>query len=42
MIFFKILQEFLLPSVFILFLLLIGLVFSFRKKKEKLGNCFYF
>ncbi len=42
MIFFKILQEFLLPSVFILFLLLIGLVFSFRKKKRKIGKLFLF
>jgi len=42
MIFFKILQKFLLPSVFILFLLLIGLVFSFRKKKRKIGKLFLF
>ena len=38
MIFFKILQEFLLPSVFIFVLILIGIILVFRKKRGKLGK----
>lgn len=38
MIFFKILQKFLSPSVFILILILLGLVFLFKFKKKKVGK----
>jgi len=38
MIFFKILQEFLLPSVFVFVLILIGIILVFRKKRGKLGK----
>ena len=38
MIIFKVLQEFLLPSIFILVLIIIGLIFLFRRKKQKIGK----
>jgi len=38
MILFRILQEFLLPSVFVFVLILIGIILVFRKKREKLGK----
>ena len=38
MMLFKILQEFLLPSVFVFVLILIGIILVFRKKREKLGK----
>jgi uncharacterized SAM-binding protein YcdF (DUF218 family) len=40
MILFKILQEFLVPSVFVLVLILIGIILIFRKKRGKLGRIF--
>lgn len=38
MIIFKVLQAFLSPSVFILALITIGLIFLFRRKKQKIGK----
>jgi len=38
MLLFKILQQFLLPSVFIFVLILIGIILIFRKKRGKLGK----
>jgi len=38
MLLFKILQEFLLPSVFVFVLILIGIILVFRKKRGKLGK----
>jgi len=42
MIFVKILQQLILPSVFIFLIILIGFLFSFRKKNIKLGKIFSF
>ena len=38
MLLFKILQQFLLPSVFVFVLILIGIILVFRKKRGKLGK----